>query len=150
MKVIKPLLLSSILTLVSCSSEVDYVGEYSGSISFWLESSPNDISFVNTSATIVKNSQGYFLSCFIPYADGQRFSNRWKINYDTSFHDFNYVRDPITFELVPKGPAKGIEIIEVSASVSASELSIQKTRTYTDTLGNIEFIEYTDCVAIKQ
>jgi hypothetical protein len=129
MKVIKPLLLSSILALVSCSSDVDYVGEYS---------------------TIVKNSQGYFLSCYIPYADGQRFSNRWKINYDTTFQDFNYVIDPITFQLVPKGPAKGIEIIEVSASVSSSELQIYQTRTYTDTLGNIESIEHKDCVAFKQ
>jgi hypothetical protein len=38
----------------------------------------------------------------------------------------------------------------VSASVSSSELQIYQTRTYTDTLGNIESIEHKDCVAFKQ
>ena len=150
MKTIKWLIPSLMLTLSSCNVEKDYAGEYSGTISFWLDSSPSNIQIVNTTASIAKNSQGYFLVSNIDYANGKRFSNRWKINYDTTFLDFNYVIDPVTFEFVPHGPAKGMERIEVSASVSSSELQISKTRTYSDTLGNVEFIEYTDCVAYKQ
>lgn len=150
MKTIKLLFLSVILALTSCSVEPDYAGEYLGTISNWLDSSPNDIHIVNTTASIAKNSQGYFLVSNIQYANGKRFSNRWKIDFDTTFQDFNYIMDPITFEFVPNGPAKGIESIEVSASVSKSELQIYKTRTYSDTLGNVEFVEHTDCVAYKQ
>jgi len=146
---IKLLFLSGILILTSCSTEADYDGQYVGGVSIWLESSPNDFTFLNTSQSIVKNSQGYFLLTNFPIVtSGQKFSNRGRINSDTTVDAFDAVFDPITgtFPLVLIGKDQ----IELSATASNSRLEIYETRTRTDTLGQVQFIEHIDCVLDKQ
>ena len=149
MKAIKLLFLSGILAFTSCSTEADYDGQYVGGVSIWLESSPNDFTFLNTSQSIVKNSQGYFLLTNFPIVtSGQKFSNRGRINSDTTFDVFGNVFDPISglFSSTIIGKDK----IELSAAASNSRLEIYETRTRTDTLGQVQFIEHIDCVLDKQ
>ena len=149
MNAIKLLFLSGILILTSCSTEADYDGQYVGGVSIWLESSPNDFTFLNTSQSIVKNSQGYFLLTNFPIVtSGQKFSNRGRINSDTTVDAFDAVFDPITgtFPLVLIGKDQ----IELSATASNSRLEIYETRTRTDTFGQVLFVEHIDCVLDKQ
>ena len=149
MKAIKLLFLSGILALTSCNTEADYDGQYVGGVSIWLESSPNDFTFLNTSQSIVKNSQGYFLLTNFPIVtSGQKFSNRGRINSDTTVDAFDAVFDPITgtFPLVLIGKDQ----IELSATASNSRLEIYETRTRTDTFGQVLFVEHIDCVLDKQ
>ena len=149
MKAIKLLFLSGILAFTSCSTEADYDGQYVGGVSIWLESSPNDFNFSSTSQGIVKNSQGYFLLTNFPIVtNGQKFSNRGRINSDTTFDVFGNVFDPISGLF--SSPIIGKDKIELSAAASNSRLEIYETRTRTDTLGQVQFIEHIDCVLDKQ
>ena len=149
MKAIKLLFLSGILAFTSCSTEADYDGQYVGGVSIWLESSPNDFTFLNTSQSIVKNSQGYFLLTNFPIVtSGQKFSNRGRINSDTTFDVFGNVFDPTSGLF--SSPIIGKDKIELSAAASNSRLEIYETRTRTDTLGQVQFIEHIDCVLDKQ
>ena len=150
MKAIKLLFLSGILALTSCSTEADYDGQYVGGVSIWLESSPNDFTFLNTSQSIVKNSQGYFLLTNFPIVtSGQKFSNRGRINSDTTVDAFdNNVFDPVTGNFL--SVLIGKDQIELSATASNSRLEIYETRTRTDTFGQVLFVEHIDCVLDKQ
>ena len=92
MKAIKLLFLSGILALTSCGKEADYDGQYLGTKSVWLESSPNDLTISNTTAYITKTSQGYQLTQYdtdLLYVDGRWFSNSGKIKIDTTIPHYN-------------------------------------------------------------
>lgn len=149
MKAIKLLFLSGLLVLTSCSTEADYDGEYLGTKSVWRESSPNDITISNANASIIYTSQGYRLYSDLSFANGKWFSNRGRIDLDTNY----IVQVNLTDQL---GNATGVFIdvgtvdIELSVLASNSEMTINQMYTYTDTLGQVLFIEYVDCKLDKQ
>jgi len=148
MKTIKLLFLSVILALTSCGSEIDYSGEYLGAKSVWRESSPNNITTSNASASIIYTSQGNRLYSDLSYANGKWLSNRGRIDLDTNYiEQVNIVNQQgIAIGVIDIGTIE----IELSVLVSNSEMTINQIYTFTDTLGQELFIEHIDCKLDKQ
>ena len=152
MKASKLLIVSSIIALTSCSTEVDYDGVYLGTKSVWLESSPNDLTISNTTAYITKTSQGYQLRQYdadLLYVDGRWFSNSGRIKIDTTIpryasYIWTFGVGTTYFNLI------ATERIETSIKASNSELEIFQQRTYKDTLGIVQWVQHEDLVLDKQ
>ena len=148
MKTIKLLVVYVIAALTSCSPESGYDGEYLGTKASWRESSPNNIITSNTNASIVYTSQGYRLYSDVSYANGKWFSNRGRIDFDTNYVEQVNLTDNLgnSIGVIDAGTID----IELSVLASNSELIINQMYTWTDTLGQIVYVEYVDCKLDKQ